>query len=513
MQEESRTVNTIRNFIFSMASYILNMLLSFVTRTIFIHCLATEYLGVNGLFSNILYLLSLAELGAGGAFVSLLYKPIVQKNTEEISLVMASFRKAYRAIAIIIGIIGLSLTPFLEVIVGENNIKELPLIYVLYIFNSVVGYLCASEKALIKADEKAYIVTKCTQVAYIIQYILQALFLVLTHNYIVYLIIQIICTIGGNLYIAQRAVKMYSYLKDKPGKLSEEMKEDIIKKIKGGFCTHFGYVIASGTDSIVISHYLGLSILGIYSNYLMIIGIIEKFVMMVFEAARASASNYVVSKDKDENYLFFKRMNFFIMVLLGFICTNLLLLFNSFIKVWIGNEYLMELPLVFLAVVVYFIGWHGIKLPISLFREATGLYYNDRYFALLEGIANVCISIALVGKMGLYGVLIGTIISSFITTVSGVYLVFRHVFRRPIYCYFIEMGKYFFIEGAIGAVCIVICRQLIVTNWLQFIFRTVTCVVVSIILYLIAFFRAKEFNYFLAVMKNLMLHGRNRTNH
>lgn len=510
MKEKSRTANTIRNFTFSLASYILNMLLSFVTRTIFIRFLATEYLGVNGLFSNILSLLSLAELGAGGAFVSLLYKPIARDNKDDICLVMASFRKAYRTIAVFIGVIGFSLTPFLNVIVGDNNIKELPLIYVLYICNSVIGYLCASEKALIKADQKAYIVTKCSQIAVIVQYALQALFLVLTHNYILYLLIQMACAAGGNLYIAYRARKMYPYLIHKPGKLPEAMKTDIIKKIKGGFCTHFGYVIASGTDSIVISHYLGLAVLGIYSNYLMILGIIEKFVLMIFEAVRASASNFVVSKKQEENYGFFRRMNFFIIILLGFICTNLSILFNPFITVWIGEKYVMKTSLVFLAVSVFFIGWHGIKLPMSLFREATGLYYRDRYFALFEGIANVCISIALVKKMGLYGVLLGTVFSSFITTFSGLYLIYKYIFEKPIYLYFVDMAKYLLAESLIGAVCVKVCSMFPVGSWMQFIVCTVVCVLISGGLYLVIFSRTEEFRYFIDMLKNLLPRKKNK---
>lgn len=493
-----------------MVSYIVNVLLSFATRTVFIQYLAAEYLGVNGLFSNILSLLSLAELGAGGAFVSLLYKPLAEKKTNDICMVMASFRKAYRAIAVAIGVIGFSLTPFLDTIVGENSIKELDLIYVLYICNSVVGYLCASEKALIQADQKSYIVTKFSQIAAIVQYALQILFLVLTRNFIVFLLIQILCAAGGNLYIAYQAKRLYPDLNDKPGKLPAEMKKDIIEKIKGGFCTHFGYVIASGTDSIVISHYLGLTILGIYSNYLMVIGIIQKFVLMIFDAARASASNFVVSMNENDNYQFFKRMNFFIMILMGFICTNLTVLFNPFIRIWIGEEYVMEFPQVFLAVVVYFVGWHGMKLPMTLFREATGLYYRDRYFALLEGVSNVCISIVLVGKMGLYGVFWGTIISSFITTFSGIYLIFKHIFRKPIYLYYVDTAKYVLIDLAIGLVCAVICRMLSVTNLMQFLINAVICVVVSAALYLLIFFRTEEFRYFYSLLKDLLLRGKGK---
>jgi len=505
MQEKSRTVNTIRNFLFSFSSYFLNILLSFVTRTVFIHCLASEYLGVNGLFSNILSLLSIAELGAGGAFVSLLYKPLAQKKEKDINLIMGTFRKTYRLIAAFIGVIGFSLTPYLDRIVGQNDIKELPLIYVLYICNSIVNYLCASERALIQADQKAYIVTKFKQITVIIQYALQAIFLVLTHDFIVYILIQILCAIGGNLYIAYAAKRIYPYLKEKPGKLSAGMKEEVIRKIRGGFCTHFGYVIASGTDSIVISHYLGFATLGIYSNYLMILGIVEKFVLMIFGAVRASASNYVVLKNPEENYQFFKKINFFITLLLGFICTNLAVLFNLFILVWIGNDYVMKFSLVFLTVAVFFFGWHGIKLPVSIFREATGLYYRDRYFALLEGIANICISVFLVKRMGLYGVLLGTILSSFITTLSGIYLIFRYIFNKPLYFYFADMAKYLLIECLIGAVCMTACKLFTVSDWIQFVLCAIGCVTVSGGLYLLFFFRTEEFQYFMAVIKKLSL--------
>jgi len=483
-------------------------LLSFITRTVFIHCLAAEYLGVNGLFSNILSLLSIAELGAGGAFVSLLYKPLAQREENNISLIMGAFRKTYRLIAVFIGVVSFSLTPFLERIVGQSDIEELPLIYMLYICNSLVGYLCASERALIQADQKAYIVTTFRQIAAIVQYALQVIFLLLTHNYIVYIIIQILCAVGGNVYIAHRAKRIYPYLTEKPGKLPVEMKEDVIKKIKGGFCTHFGYVIASGTDSIVISHYLGLAVLGIYSNYLMILGIVEKFVLMIFDAVRASASNYVVSKGPEENYDFFKKMNFFTTLLLGFICTNLAVLFNPFIKVWIGEGYMMDFSLALLAVAVFFVGSHGIKLSVNIFREATGLYYKDRYFSLLEGIANVCISIILVKKMGLYGVLLGTIISSFITTFSRTYLIFKYIFHKPLYFYYADMAKYLLIECLIGSVCMTVKKLFTVSNWIQFVLCAIGCVTVSSGLYLLFFARTKEFQYFMAVIRKLSLPNR-----
>ena len=501
---ESRKKNTIKNFIFSLSSYVLNMGLSFATRTVFIYCLTTEYLGVSGLFSNILSLLSLAELGAGGAFVSLLYKPIAENDEKKLAVIMKTFKKVYFFMALFVGVVGLSLTPFLKYIVAKNSIENLPLIYVLFILNSVVAYVCAAEKALIKANQKMYVVTTINQIAAIIQYSGQIVVLLLTHNYIFYLIIQIMCAMAGNLYVSFFAKKKYPYLKQKTEKMDKETKRDVIQKIRGGFCVHAGYVIASGTDSIVISHFLGLAVLGIYSNYLLIIGIFQKLVMMIFDSVRASASNFAVSSNPEENYSFFKKMTFLIMVMMGFISTSLIVLFNSFIRLWAGPDYLLDFPLVILASLINFVGWHGIKLPMTIYRDALGLYYKDRYIALLEGILNIVISVALVNVIGLAGVFLGTIISSLCTTISGSYLVFKYCFKKSSWYYWRSLLTYMVAIVSVAFLAYFLVNLVTITGWISFILKTAICVVTIIAAYLLIFFRREEFRYYLGLIKGIV---------
>ncbi|MBQ6263396.1 MAG: oligosaccharide flippase family protein [Clostridia bacterium] len=500
---ESRKRNTIKNFVFSLSSYILNMGLSFATRTVFIYCLTTEYLGVSGLFTNILSLLSLAELGAGGAFVSLLYKPIAEGDEQKLAVIMKTFKKVYFFMALFVGAVGLSLTPFLKYIIAENSIEKLPLIYILFILNSVVAYVCAAEKALVKANQKMYVITTITQVASIVQYAGQIVVLLLTHNYILFLLVQIICTMAGNIYVSFYSKKKYPYLSRKAEKMDKETKRDVIQKIRGGFCVHAGYVIASGTDSIVISHFLSLTVLGIYSNYLLIIGILQKLVMMIFDSVRASASNFAVSSDPEENYAFFKKMNFLIMMLMGFITTCLIVLFNPFIRLWAGSDYLLDFPLVILASLINFVGWHGIKLPMAIYRDALGLYYKDRYIALLEGILNIVISVVLVRIIGLAGVFLGTIISSVCTTVSGSYLIFKYCFKKSSWYYWRSLLTYLVVISGVAVGAYFLVGLVTSTGWLSFILKTAICVVAVAAAYVLIFHRREEFRYYLDLIKGI----------
>lgn len=501
---ESRKKNTIKNFIISITSYFLNIILSFVVRTVFIKCLSTEYLGVNGLFINILSILSLVELGAGGAFVSLLYKPLYENDEKKLATIMKTFKKVYFIMALFIGIIGVFLTPFLDYIIAENTIENLSVIYIMYIINSVVGYICASEKALVKADQKSYIVTTIIQIAAIAQYVGQIVVLLLTKNYVLFLAIQIVCTILGNIYVSFWARKKYIFLSQKAEKMDRDTKNEVMKKIRGGFCLHLGYVIASGTDSIVISYFLGLTILGIYSNYLLVIGILEKFVLMIFESVRASASNFAVSNNYEENYNLFKKMEFLIIILMGFITTCLIVLFNPFIRVWLSNEYLLEMPLVILATIINFIGWHGIKLPMSIFRDALGLYYNDRYMYLLESVLNVVISLVLVKFIGLAGIFLGTILSSLCTLISGSCIVFKHAFNKSPWYYWRSLITYLFILIPVGAITYYLISLLKINSWISLILAAFTCAAIVILLYVIVFHKKDEFKYYLNFVKLIM---------
>lgn len=499
----SRKLNTFRNFVFSFGSFLLNTLLSFISRTVFIHLLSAEYLGVNGLFSNLLSVLSLAELGAGGAFVSMLYKPLAEHNNEQLASVMRAFKRVYFIIGCTIGIIGVCLIPYLNYFTPKSVIPNIVLIYLLFLGNSVITYFCADKKALISADQKNYLIIKYSQISIIVQYLLQILILYFTHNFLLYLCVQIICGVGFNLYVSGKACKLYPFLKQKAKPLSASLKKDAIQKIKGGFCVHAGYIVASGTDSLIISHFLGLTILGIYSNYLLIIGIVNKLSAMVFSALRASVSNLVVTSNEKVNYDFFLKLNFLAFVMFGFFGTCLITLFDPFINVWIGSGYVMDTIIVILAVLLYLTGSHGLKLPLIIYRDVMGLYYKDRYISLLEGMLNLFISLILVQKFGLIGVLLGTLLSSICTTISSSALVYHYVFHISVWEYWKNFIKYCFALIAVGCISYFISHMVPYSNWLQFFVMALVCSLVTLMFYFIIFYHTKEFQYYWGIIRKL----------
>jgi O-antigen/teichoic acid export membrane protein len=482
---------------------LLNTLLSFVTRTAFISLLSAEYLGVNGLFSNILSILSLAELGAGGAFVSLLYRPLANHDSKQISSIMAVFQKVYFIIGCTIGVVGVSLVPFLDFFTSGSAIPNIELIYLLFLSNSAVTYFCAAKKALIRADQKSYLITTYSQITVIVQYATQILILFLTHNFILYLCVQIGCAIGLNAYVSEKSKKIFPYLREKAKPLTPTLQKEVKQKIAGGFCVHAGYIVASGTDSIVISHFLGLSILGVYSNYLLIIGVAMKLSDMVISAVRASASNLVVSSTEEANYVFFRKLNFLTTTMLGFFGTCLITLLNPFITVWIGTNYVMEMRLVIMAVMIYLTGWHGIKLSTAIYRDAMGLYYRDRYISLLEGCLNLVLSLLLVKSFGLAGVFLGTVLSSLCTTISSSYLVYHYVFRRSAWDYWKTLLGYGLIMTIVGCLVFLVCGLIPQGTWLLFFLRAAVCACLTLLCYFLIFYQTEEFKYFLTQVKCL----------
>ncbi|MEG1408097.1 MAG: hypothetical protein RSD23_09580, partial [Ruthenibacterium sp.] len=264
----------------------------------------------------------------------------------------------------------------------------------------------------------------------------------------------------------------------------------------GGFCVHFGEIITVGTDSLVISHFLGLAVLGVYSNYLLIIGIVTKLSYIVINAVRASASNLVVSSSSEKSYEFFRKLNFFSMTMLGFFVTCLITLLNPFITIWIGKDYLMTTPLVILAVLVYLTGSQGMQVPIAIYRNATGLYYKDRYMYLLEGFVNLFISIILVQKIGLAGVFLGTILSKILTMLSGSYLIYRYIFHRKLREYWKNLFGYILLFVLVGSAVFYTSHLVPCTSWFSFFIMALICVSMTLTLYALAFWRTPEFQYF-----------------
>lgn len=491
----SRTKNVAQNAWWALITQILSIILGFVSRTIFIYILGVEYLGINGLFTNILMLLSFAELGIGNAIIYSMYKPLAIKDEEKIKSLMMLYAKAYRLIGIIVFVSGLFVIPFMDTIIKEMpDIKENIIhIYLLFLMNTTISYFFVYKKSIIIADQKNYIVSLYQQLFLIIQVILQIIFLVLTHEYISFLIIQIICTLLNNIVTAKKADKMYPYLNTgSVNELDRNEKQGIFKNVRALFLYKFASVTLSGTDNIIISAIVGVTAVGLSSNYLLVITAFTTISNQIMNAFTASVGNLNAIGDTANKERVFNRMFFISSWIHGFLSIGLWILLNQFIDIWLGNEYILSQTVVFALVLHFYI--LNMHIPVFTYRTTMGLFVQGKWAPMLGAIINIVLSLWLGNLYGLFGIFIATSIARFFTTgIVDPYLVYKRGFNKnPLRYYY----KYFLITGFFFCIYLVanyIVGLITVAGILGFILRVLTVTIIFNSLMVLVFWKSNDF--------------------
>lgn len=500
-----RTKNSIRNIGAGVIGQLISTAISFISRTIFIKCLGSSYLGVNGLFSNILSILSLAELGVGSAIIYNMYKPLAEKDKEKIIALMKFYEKSYRSIGIFIGLIGLIILPFLDFIIKDKlDIPNISLIYMLFLLDSVVSYFFAYKRSILTADQKNYINVMNQQLFNIIKVILQIIILLMTKNFLLYLIIQIICTFISNLSISIKVDKMYPYLKDKNNyELDKESKTKIFKNVTALMCQKIGSVIVSGTDNILISSFVGVYSVGLYSNYSMIINIINSFLGQITTALTASIGNLNATEKVNKAKEIFEITFFINNWIYSFCSICLLVLIDPFISIWIGNNFIMGKSVVFIIILNFFI--KGMRQSTIMYSNTLGLFWQERYKSLIEAFINLVVSIVLLRKLGIVGVFLGTFISTMTTCFwFEPYVVYKYGFKTSVLDYFKRYLSYLVVTGVSTIITYYICSFINVNSFIGIISRLLICIIVPNIIFIIVYCRSKEFNYLFKIIKCIL---------
>ena len=434
----TRTANTLRNSTIGLVCQIFNTILRFINRTVFIYVLSVEYLGINGLFANILMVLSFAELGIGNAINYGMYKPLATNNIEKLKSLMALYAKAYKIIGVFVFVVGLLVIPFMGKIIKEMpNIKDnINVIYILFLLNASMSYFYVYKKSLIIADQKNYIVLLYGQMFQIVQTAAQILFLLITREYILYLMIQIIITLLSNIYISRKVDKMYPYLKDKKIKsLVKEESDSIYANVKALFVYKFGSVLLNGTDNIIISAIIGIAAVGLNSNYVLIISAITVLGGQIMNGFTASIGNHNAVGTKESKERVFKKIFFVSAWIFGFCAIGLLLFLNKLITLWIGEAYIFSDIVVFAIVLHFYI--NSIHFTAYTYRVTMGLFVQGRWAPLAAAIINVVLSLWLGSTIGIAGIFFATSIARLLTTgIVDPILVYKNGFKKnPIIYY------------------------------------------------------------------------------
>lgn len=360
-----RTDKSIRNIKYALAGQAANLITSFIARSIFLNILGAVFLGANGVFTNIVSILSLAELGIGPALIFALYEPIVKNDEKKIKQIMHLYKVSYIAIGLIIIGAGLCFSPFIGYFIKE----ELPdtnlfAAFMLFVLTSGVSYFYSYKSSLLIADQKRYIVVKYQYGFVLLISVFQIIVLYFTRDYIFYLVTKLVLTFIEHYMVYRRADKEYPYLKEPAeGKLEDETKDGIIKNIKAMVIHKIGAVLVFSTDNLIISRMLGVVIVGIYSNYTLITNALTTFIEQVFTSLIASVGNMRVTESNEHSMEVFNTVFFMGFWIYGFSCVCLICLSNPFIDLCFGSEFTFELPVVLTIVFNFY--FTGMRSPAN----------------------------------------------------------------------------------------------------------------------------------------------------
>ena len=437
-----RTKNTVRNILAGSLSRIISIVLPFFSRTAILYVLGTQYLGLSSLFSSILSFLSLTELGIGGAMIYSMYKPIAQNDTDTIRALLNTYRRLYRIIGTVVLVVGIGIMPFLHIIVKEELPSELNIyvLYLIYLFNSVLSYwLFAYRNALLCAHQRDDINSNISSILNPISYIIMLGALFLTRNYYWYVIWLPVFTVITNIlrafYVKRHFPGLTPY-----GKISKELKQSIAKKVSALIGTKLNTVVLNASDNIVMSAFLGLTVIAMYGNYHYIISSITGFVGIIYSAMTAGLGNSLQTESLEKNYRDFMKLSFMNAWIVGFCTTCLICLYQPFMEIWCGEELMFPFYVV-LQLGLYFYIYLMRKIPV-VYKDAAGIWWEDRFRPYVCMVVNLVFNIVLVQYIGISGIILSTILSLIVSVPWENYTIFRYIFKCSSKEYYSKMLYY-----------------------------------------------------------------------
>lgn len=501
----SRTENTAKTIVWGYVGNIVSMLVHFVSRTIFIYTIGVSYLGINGLFTSVLGMLSLTELGIGTAINFNLYKPVANNDRVKIKALMTLYKKAYYVIAVIVAVIGLALLPFLpHIINGAEDIPNISVYYLIFLFNTVSSYFISYKYGLVNAEQKGYIINGISSVFTVITTVAQCVALVLFKNFLVYLLVQAAFQLIQKIAIGIYLRKRYRYLDDVDDKpLRSDEKNEIVKNVKALLLHKLGEISIYQTDNIIISAFVSVIAVGKISNYNLIITSISSFIMIIFNGVTASIGNLIASESKARQKEIFDIYNFLGFWLYGFSTICYYVLFTPFITLWIGDaNRIDELSLILIILAQYLTGQ---RLTVNNMKTAGGIFEQDKYVSLLQGAINLVVSLVCVYFMGLPGVYVGTVLSGLYANIARPIIVYKNLFGEGAKEYFLKSALYLGVTVGLGVLLKLVLTPIVSQlNWLTFALLAVVTVVAVNAGFLLLFFRTAECHGILLRVKNLL---------
>lgn len=496
-----KTKNAVKGVVSGFIFKIISILFPFFIRTVILYKLGVDYVGLSGLFNAILNVLNLAELGFSTAVVFSMYKPIAEDDKDSIRALLNAYKKIYRTIGIIVLVAGVAVMPFLKFLINGGYPADinLYLLFSIYLANTVIGYFFfAYKSSLMVAHQRNDVNNNIYSVVNILMYVAQIVVLFVFSNYYIYAIFIPISTLCFNLLVGYFSKKMYpEYFC--AGKISEEQKKEIKTKVSALMIHKIGAVVQSSIDSIAISVFLGVTVLGIYNNYMYIATAIQGFITVIFQSITAGIGNYVNKESVENNYSLFKKVFFVNALIVSFCSVCLLVLYQPFMNLWMklskdGAGLMLEFKVVIALVVLFYV--NNIRSACGTYREAIGTWDKDKIRPLCISIVNLIGTLISAYYNSLFGIVLSTIVAYLAVSLYWeTKILFKYYFNKSCKNYFLKMLMYSIICLLIAILTYYICSLISLTGIIGFVIKVAVCVGVCSVLLLLSYFWQDDFKF------------------
>ena len=486
----NRTKNAKAGIITGLLSKLLHMGMPFITRTALLYILGTQYLGLNGLFSSLLSFLSLAELGVSNALVYSMYKPVAEEDEKTVCALLNLYRRLYRMIGMVILAAGLSCVPFLRNFISGEVPPDVNLyvLYGIYLGNTVISYfLFAYRSSLLSAHQRLDVTNVIDSTVSAATWVLQIL--IVFRSYYAFVIFMPVSNIAGNLARLYYTNKRYPQYKP-VGKVEPELEASIYQKIKALMGAKISTTVLHSSDNLVISAFIGLTMITIYENYYFLMNSIGGFLGIVFSVILPGVGNSLVTETREKNYRDFKKFVFLNNWIVGWCAVCFACLYQPFMKLWVGEELMLPYSVVAL-IILYFVLYQGRKVVVT-YKDAAGLWWEDRFRPFVMAATNLISNLIMVQFIGIWGIILSTILSLLVSIPWETYTVCKHVFQGGYREYMLDLLRYLLTVAAACAITLGIC-QICSEGIPAILVRGCICVVVPNVIFFLAFRRREEF--------------------
>lgn len=478
---------------------LLTILLTFVSRTAFIYTLGAEYLGLNGLFSNILSILALSELGIGGAIAFYLYKPLADKDIDRIKVLMKFYRRCYNYVGLAILGLGCCLMPFLHYLVNlEQSLPEnLYLIYFIFILqNSCTYFFFAYKQTLVSANQELYKIEKYNIAFSFINCITDIVVLLVFRNFIVYLLFKLVLVIVKNIAISNKINREYPYITDAcDRKLTKEEKHRFFKNLYSISIFKVGSTLFNTLSNLMISIMIGTVVVGYYSNYFMITSQVNVIYMLIMTAVSAGVGNVIAKESQEHQVKIYNKLSLITFFIYSLFTICLFQLLNSFMHIWLGrvdSSYILNQWVVLFICLNFYIDT-SCQLD-NVFRNASGHFKIGRYLQIWGGLLNVALAVSLCHFYGLTGIFAAQVLSKLFTSyfpfIMNVQKVVLGFSRKMV---MIVWAKRFLLLIGIGTIIWLLCLPIHETTLLNFVFEGVITLVFTVAVLWMVFCKDENF--------------------